>query len=106
MTDARRFDTWPAWFSWVGAQPALELLNRIGVASVYSHDVALANRFRAGLGMQPSNSAIVSVADDRAAQRLQRAGIVAALRGGRMRASWHLDNTEHDVDAALDAPAG
>jgi selenocysteine lyase/cysteine desulfurase len=105
-TDARRFDTSPAWFSWVGAQPALELLNRIGVESVYAHDVALANRFRAGLDMPPSNSAIVSVADEGAAQRLERAGIVAALRGGRLRASWHLYNTERDVDAALDALAG
>ena len=104
-SDARRFDTSPAWFSWVGAQPALELLNRTGVGSVYAHDVALANRFRAGLGMQPSNSAIVSVADEGAAQRLQRAGIVAVLRGGRLRASWHLYNTEQDVDAALDALA-
>lgn len=105
-TDARRFDTSPAWFSWVGAQPALELLNRIGVGSVYAHDVALANRFRAGLGMEPSNSAIVSVARDGAAERLERAGIVAAVRGGRLRASWHLYNTEQDVDAALEALAG
>ncbi|MDP8967846.1 MAG: aminotransferase class V-fold PLP-dependent enzyme [Actinomycetota bacterium] len=103
--DARRFDTSPAWFSWVGAQPALELLNRIGVGAVHVHDVALANRFRAGLGMEPSNSAIVSVPDAGAAARLERAGIVAALRGGRMRASWHLYNTEQDVDAALDALA-
>lgn len=105
-TDARRFDTSPAWFAWVGAQPALELLNRIGVEAVYAHDVALANRFRAGLGMEPSNSAIVSFADAGAAQRLERAGIVAALRGGRMRASWHLYNTEQDVDAALGALSG
>jgi selenocysteine lyase/cysteine desulfurase len=104
-SDARRFDTSPAWFSWVGAQPALELLNRIGVDAVHAHDVALANRFRAGLGMPPSNSAIVSVADEGAAERLARAGIVAALRGGRLRASWHLYNTDADVDAALDALA-
>lgn len=105
-TDARRFDTSPAWFSWVGAQPALELLNRIGVANVYEHDVALANRFRAGLGMEPSDSAIVSVDREDGAERLERAGIVAALRGGRLRASWHLYNTDADVDAALDALSG
>lgn len=104
-TDAHRFDTSPAWFSWVGAQPALELVNRIGVHCVYEHDVALANRFRAGLGLEPSNSAIVSVARDGAAERLERAGIRAALRGGRLRASWHLYNTESDVEAALDALA-
>ena len=103
--DARQFDTSPAWFSWVGAQPSLELLNRIGIPAVYEHDVALANRFRAGLGMAPSDSAIVSVASENGAERLARAGIVAALRGGRLRASWHLYNTDADVDAALDALA-
>jgi selenocysteine lyase/cysteine desulfurase len=102
-SDARRLDTSPAWFSWVGARPALELLNRIGVAAVYEHDVALANRFRAGLDMEPSDSAIVSIDLPDGAARLQRAGIVAALRGGRLRVSWHLYNTEADVDATLDA---
>lgn len=102
-SDARRFDTSPAWFSWVGAQPALELLNRIGIGTVYDHDVALANRFRAGLGLEPSDSAIVSVDLAGGAERLERAGIVAALRGGRLRASWHVYNTDADVDAALAA---
>ena len=102
-SDARRLDTSPAWFSWVGTQPALELLNRIGIDAVYAHDVALANRFRAGLGMAPSNSAIVSVDRPDAAARLERAGIMAAERGGRLRASWHVYNTQDDVDATLDA---
>jgi len=105
-TDARRLDTSPAWFSWVGTQPALDLINRIGVPSVYEHDVALANRFRTGLGMAPSNSAIVSVDLPDASDRLEQAGIVAALRGGRLRVSWHLYNTDADVDAALGALAG
>ena len=105
-SDARRFDTSPAWFSWVGAQPPLELLNSIGVQAVHDHDVGLANRFRAGLGMPPSDSAIVSVAREGASARFERAGIVAALRGGRLRASWHLYNGEADVDAALDALTG
>jgi selenocysteine lyase/cysteine desulfurase len=104
--DARRLDTSPAWFSWVGTQPALELLNRIGIASVYEHDVALANRFRAGLGLEPSDSAIVSVDLPDAADRLERAGIMAAVRGGRLRTSWHVYNTAGDVDRALDALAG
>jgi selenocysteine lyase/cysteine desulfurase len=104
--DARRFDTSPAWFSWVGTQPALELVNRIGVASVYDHDVALANRFRAGLDLEPSDSAIVCVDLPDAADRLERAGIRAAMRGGRLRVSCHLYNVEADIDAALDAIAG
>jgi selenocysteine lyase/cysteine desulfurase len=103
--DARRLDTSPAWFSWVGTAPALDLINRIGVDAVYSHDVALANRFRAGLGLEPSNSAIVSADVPGGAERLAQAGIVAALRGGRLRASWHVYNTDDDVDRALEALA-
>jgi selenocysteine lyase/cysteine desulfurase len=105
-SDARRLDTSPAWFSWVGTQPALELLNSIGIDVVHAHDVALANRFRAGLGLEPSNSAIVSVDVPGGAERLARAEIMAAERGGRLRASWHVYNTEADVDATLDALAG
>ena len=105
-SDARRYDTSPAWFSWVGCKPAIELINRIGVPAVYDHDVALANRFRAGLGMGTSNSAIVTVDLPEAAQRLERAGIAAAVRGGRLRVSCHLYNTAADIDAALEALAG
>jgi selenocysteine lyase/cysteine desulfurase len=105
-SDARRFDTSPAWFSWVGTQPALELVNRIGVDAVYAHDVALANRFRAGLGLEPSNSAIVCVDLPDAAERLRRAGIAAAMRGGRLRVSCHVYNTDADIDAALEAITG
>jgi selenocysteine lyase/cysteine desulfurase len=102
-SSARRLDTSPAWFSWVGTQPALALLHRIGIAAVHDHDVALANRFRAGLGMAPSNSAIVSADVPDAADRLRRAGIAAAQRGGRLRVSCHVYNTVQDVDATLDA---
>jgi selenocysteine lyase/cysteine desulfurase len=70
---------------------------------VHAHDLALAERFRSGLGLEPSNSAIVSIDRPGAAQRLKRAGIVAALRGGRLRVSWHVYNTDADVDATLDA---
>ena len=103
---ARRLDSSPAWFSWVGTQPALALVNAIGVEAIHAHDVGLANRFRAGLGLEPSDSAIVSADVPGARERLEAAGIVAAERGGRLRASWHVYNTEADVDAALDALAG
>lgn len=102
-SSARRLDLSPAWFSWVGTQPALELVEQIGVEPIHAHDVGLANRFRAGLGLEPSDSAIVSTEVPDAAQRLQRAGIVAALRGGRLRTSWHIYNDESDVDRVLDA---
>jgi selenocysteine lyase/cysteine desulfurase len=105
-TDARRFDVSPAWFSWVGTAPALELLERLDREQVHAHDVGLANRFRSGLGLPPGDSAIVSATVDGAAEKLERAGIRAAVRAGAMRASFHLYTTEADVDAALDALVG
>jgi selenocysteine lyase/cysteine desulfurase len=102
-SSTRRLDVSPAWFSWVGTAPTLELLEQIGIEAVQEHDVGLANRFRAGLGLPPGDSAIVSVNLSGAAERLNAAGIMAAVRDGRLRASFHLYNTSDDVDAALDA---
>jgi selenocysteine lyase/cysteine desulfurase len=99
---ARRLDVSPAWFSWVGTQPALELIERIGVEAIHAHDVGLANRFRAGIGLPPGDSAVVCAELPGAAERLERAGIVAAVRGGRLRTSWHVYNDEADVDRVLD----
>jgi selenocysteine lyase/cysteine desulfurase len=65
--------------------------------------VALANAFRAGLGLGPSDSAIVRVEVADAASRLERAGIRASTRAGFLRASYHLYNTEEDVEAAVAA---
>jgi selenocysteine lyase/cysteine desulfurase len=101
-SSARRLDLSPAWFCWVGTAPALELIEEIGIEAIHTHDVALANRFRAGLALEASDSAIVSVDSPDAAARLERAGIVAAMRGGRLRTSWHLYNTEEDVDRVLE----
>jgi selenocysteine lyase/cysteine desulfurase len=101
--DARRLDLSPAWFSWVGTEPALEILCGVGVEQVHAHNLALANRFRAGLELSDGNSAIVSVDVPGAEEKLTRAGIRAAVRGGALRASFHLYNTEDDVDAALAA---
>jgi selenocysteine lyase/cysteine desulfurase len=100
-SDARRLDLSPAWFSWVGTQPALELIEQIGVEAIHEHDVGLANRFRAGVGLEPSDSAIVCADLPGAAERLERAGIIAAVRGGLLRTAWHLYNDEGDVDEVL-----
>ncbi|MDG4780539.1 aminotransferase class V-fold PLP-dependent enzyme [Micromonospora sp. WMMD961] len=104
--DARRFDISPAWFSWVGAAPALEVVSQIGVPAIQAHNVALANRFLTGLGQPPGQSAIVTVDVPDAEQRLAAAGIRAAVRAGRVRASFHVYSTEADVDAALTALTG
>jgi len=104
--DARRFDVSPAWFSWVGAVPALGVVERIGIAAIHDHNVALANRFLAGLDRPAGDSAIVTVDARDAEARLAAAGIRAALRAGRLRASFHVYNTDSDVDRALAALAG
>jgi selenocysteine lyase/cysteine desulfurase len=101
-TSARRLDISPAWFSWVGTQPALELIEQIGIDAICAHNLGLANRFRAGIGAAPSDSAIVCADLPGAADRLRRAGIIAAVRGGLLRTSWHLYNDESDVDRVLE----
>jgi selenocysteine lyase/cysteine desulfurase len=52
----------------------------------------------------PGDSAIVFC--DVEAEKLERAGIRAAVRGGRLRTSWHVYNTDEDVDRTLDVLAG
>jgi len=104
--DARRFDVSPAWFNWVGTAPALAVVERIGVAAIHDHNIALANRFLGGLGQPGANSAIVTVDVPDAEAKLTAAGVRAAVRAGRVRASFHLYSTEADVDLALDALTG
>lgn len=103
---ARRLDVSPAWFSWVGTLPALELIEQIGIDQIHAHNVALANRFRAGVGLEPADSAIVTADLPGADERLAGAGIIAAVRGGRLRTSWHVYNDEHDVDRVLEIVSG
>lgn len=104
--NARRFDLSPAWFSWVGTQPALELVEQIRVETIHAHNVGLANRFRTGVGLEPSNSAIVCADLPGAAERMNRAGIISAERGGRLRTSWHVYNDASDVDRVLEIVSG
>lgn len=104
-TDARRLDTSPAWHSWIGAAAAMAVIEEIGVAAIQAHDLALANSFRAGLGLEAGDSAIVFLDAPGAEDRLERAGIRAAVRNGRVRTSWHVYNTDDDVALTLAALA-
>jgi selenocysteine lyase/cysteine desulfurase len=105
-TTARRLDISPAWFSWIGTAPAVELVERVGVAAIGAHNVALADRFLAGLDRPSTGSAIVTVDVSGAEERLAAAGVRAAVRAGQVRASFHLYTTPDDVDLALDALRG
>lgn len=104
--DARRFDVSPAWHAWVGTAPAIELIADVGVDAINAHDVGLANRFRAGLGLPAGDSAIVSAHVPDADRKLAAAGIRAASRAGSLRAAFHLYSTDDDVDTALAALLG
>lgn len=99
--DARRLDISPAWLSWAGTVPALELLAEVGIAAIHRHDLALANALRGRLGLPPGDSAIVTAQDG--LERLRAAGIKASVRAGAVRLSFHLHNTEADVDAVARA---
>lgn len=110
---ARRFDESPALFSYAGARHSLALLEELGVERVLAHDLALADRFRAGLnslGHEPvpaPGSAIVSVPGLGARQPgLSRAGVEVSDRAGSLRAAFHLYNTPADVDRVLDVLSG
>jgi selenocysteine lyase/cysteine desulfurase len=101
--DARALDTSPAWYSHLGAAVALPWLAGLDRAAVHAHCVGLADTFRAGLGMEPAGSAIVSVRRGGAGERLAAAGVVSAARAGGARLAFHLYNTEADVARALNA---
>jgi selenocysteine lyase/cysteine desulfurase len=104
--DARRFDVSPAWFSWVGTAPAVQLLVEIGVEQIHAHCRRLADRFRAGLELEPGDSAIVAAEIEGAEELLRGSGVMAAARAGRLRTSWHVYNDDDDVDRALEVFSG
>jgi selenocysteine lyase/cysteine desulfurase len=106
---ARRFDESPALFSYAGARRSLELLEYLGVDAVRTHDLALADRFRAGLdalgheAVPAPGSPIVSVPElGHRQEELSGAGIEVSDRAGNLRAAFHLYNTPADVDRLLD----
>jgi len=101
--DARRLDISPAWLSWVGTVPALDLLAEVGIETIHRHDVGLANALRARLGMPRGDSAILSVSVGDGLSGLAAANIKAAVRAGGVRLSFHLHNTEADVEAVARA---
>src|SRR5919109_1288503 len=99
---ARRLDVSPAWFSWVGTAPALEVILDVGVEAINEHDLRLANRFRGGLGLEPGDSTIVAAEVPGAEELLYGSGVMTARRAGMLRTSWHLCNTEEGRERGLE----
>jgi len=102
-SDARRFDVSPAWMSFTGAAPALELIERLGVERIHARVLALANGVRDRLGQAPDASPILSLPAPGAAERLAAAGISCAVRAGRARVGLHFYNDEEDSDRLVSA---
>ncbi|WP_448810397.1 aminotransferase class V-fold PLP-dependent enzyme [Agromyces bauzanensis] len=100
--DATRFDVSPAWHTWVGAEAALGFAASLDAEAVHRYDLGLANAFRERLGLEASDSAIVTWPDADGADlaALAAAGITASGRAGRARVAFHLWNDDEDVDLA------
>lgn len=105
--DARRFDVSPAWQAWLGTAESLATFADVDPDAVQAHAVGLADVFRAGLGLEPGGSAIVTLPDPDGTLRagLERAGCRVAGRAGRVRLAFHAWNDGADVDRALAALA-
>jgi selenocysteine lyase/cysteine desulfurase len=101
--DARRIDMSPAWLSWVGTAAALDYVETVGIDAIHEHDVRLANALRDGLGMAPSDSAVVSIERGDAQRTLIDGGLRVGGLAGNARVCFHLYNDEDDVEAVLGA---
>ena len=103
---ARGLDLSPVWFSQLGAAVSTAWLAGLDLAAVREHCVRLADTVLTEMGREPAGSAIISLAltaDQR--ERLAKADIVSSVRAGRTRLSFHLYNSEDDVDRVLGALA-
>jgi selenocysteine lyase/cysteine desulfurase len=103
--DARRFDVSPAWQAWVGAEQSIGLFASLDIAAVWAHTAGLGDQLCDALGIPQQHQAIVTWADaDKTElERLIAAGIRASGRAGRLRASFHLWNSQEDVAAVVAA---
>ncbi|MFE9254450.1 aminotransferase class V-fold PLP-dependent enzyme [Streptomyces sp. NPDC006879] len=110
---ARRFDEPPAFLAYHAAARSLALFEEVGIEAVHAHNTALAARCLAGLAelghvpVPAPGSAIISIPGLGDLQRrLLDLGVLTAARAGNLRASFHLYNTEADVDRLLAVLAG
>ncbi|MCX5202012.1 aminotransferase class V-fold PLP-dependent enzyme [Streptomyces sp. NBC_00237] len=105
---ARRYDTSVPFLCYEAAVESLALVESVGVGVLGAHNVALADRLRAGLlerGHLPvpaPGSAVVAVPGlGERAQGLGKAGVKVSARAGNLRVSFHLYNRVGDVQRVL-----
>lgn len=99
----RRFDSAPNLISMIALRRSVDEIVALGVRTIQEHDVSLANQLRMGLGLAPSNSAIVTLPLEGAAAALAEAGVRATEWRGNLRMSFHVYNSEEDVVRTLQA---
>lgn len=112
-SDASKLDASLAWFSWVGAKAALELLISLDRRAVERRCLQLAAHFRSSAVERgftvtpqelPSQIVALQVGDPVGLQdRMQERSVVASVRGGGLRLGFHAFNDESDIEAGLDA---
>jgi selenocysteine lyase/cysteine desulfurase len=109
---ARRFDEGVSFLAYHGAEQSLALMEEIGTAPVHAHVTALAALFRRGMAaaghdLVPAGGSAVVAAPGLGgrADALHAAGVDVSVRAGNLRVSFHLYNTDTDVDRALEALA-
>ncbi|GIW08261.1 MAG: aminotransferase class V [Dehalococcoidia bacterium] len=112
-SDARRLDLSPAWFSFLGAKAALELLLGLPSEVIETRCLELAAQFRdeaSALGLRlapvelPSHLLGIRVAEPvKLRDALAVRGVQVAARGPYVRLGFHAFNDEHDVERAVAA---
>jgi len=106
--DARRFDVSLVWHAWAGAEPSLALLVNWQASGVLEEVKTLSRRLAAGIGRPAPTASIVSIQvrdAEAAAAALAETGVRCAARGGNIRLSPHVYNTNEDIDRAIGALA-
>jgi selenocysteine lyase/cysteine desulfurase len=109
----RRLDATLAWFSWVGARAALDLVASLDGEEVEARCLGLAGAFRDGAAARgfslvpeevPSQTVAVRLPDPRTVRdRLLERRVIGSVREGSLRLGFHAYNDERDVETALDA---
>jgi len=74
-----------------------------GIHASHAHNVGLANSFLGQLGMEPTDSAIVSLDLGAGFDGARLDGMSVAYRAGRLRVGFHLYNTNEDVSRLVAA---
>lgn len=101
--DTSRLDLSPGWLAWVGTSASLRLLDEVGIETIRRHDLRLANYVRASLDLPPGDSSVISLELDPGFDERRLEGLRTAFRAGRLRAGFHLYNTDADAERLLEA---